>query len=449
MNTYNKNIIHYIKTAAGHLGLVCLLSPGLAIAAPSGGITTHGAATITTNGGITTVDQSSARAVVTWDSFNLNASEGVLFEMGTSNAILNIINDSNESVIAGAIRANGQVFMVNNKGIVFTQSSNISVGSFVATSLNIDSDDFINADSMSGNFGLLADETVKGTIINYGLIKAATGGNVALLGNSIINTGQIHAVGGRATLAAGEAMTVAFDSSGLMQFEVTKEVSQNIDGLDSAIVNDSGGLIRAQEVVMQAHVAADIFTNAINHKGTTKLIVGSDGAGQISLIAQGGAIIQGESSIIDAPTPEQIVIEENLLDEAGIAEQNETVDTDGDGVGDNTDAFPNDASETTDTDGDGVGDNADAFPNDASETTDTDGDGVGDNEAAAQAAAEAEAAAQAAAEAEAAAQIASNTNAASPTTTSVAGSSNSNLGLLSTEGSTAIQLPDDQNEEEL
>ncbi|WP_187265440.1 GLUG motif-containing protein [Reinekea thalattae] len=57
----------------------------------------------------------------------------------------------------------------------------------------------------------------------------------------------------------------------------------------------------------------------------------------------------------------------------------ETTDTDNDGVGDNADAFPNDPAETTDTDGDGVGDNADAFPNDPSETTDTDGDGVGDN----------------------------------------------------------------------
>lgn len=58
----------------------------------------------------------------------------------------------------------------------------------------------------------------------------------------------------------------------------------------------------------------------------------------------------------------------------------ETVDTDGDGVGDNADAFPNDATETIDTDGDGVGDNADAFPNDASETTDSDGDGLGNNQ---------------------------------------------------------------------
>ena len=57
----------------------------------------------------------------------------------------------------------------------------------------------------------------------------------------------------------------------------------------------------------------------------------------------------------------------------------ETVDTDSDGVGDNADAFPNDPTETVDTDSDGVGDNSDTFPSDATETVDTDGDGVGDN----------------------------------------------------------------------
>ena len=54
-------------------------------------------------------------------------------------------------------------------------------------------------------------------------------------------------------------------------------------------------------------------------------------------------------------------------------------DTDGDGVNDLEDEFPDDPSETTDTDDDGVGDNADAFPSDPSETVDSDSDGVGDN----------------------------------------------------------------------
>ena len=60
-------------------------------------------------------------------------------------------------------------------------------------------------------------------------------------------------------------------------------------------------------------------------------------------------------------------------------DSSETIDFDGDGVGDNSDIFPEDLSEDTDTDGDGVGDNSDAFPDDSSEYTDTDGDGVGDN----------------------------------------------------------------------
>ena len=57
----------------------------------------------------------------------------------------------------------------------------------------------------------------------------------------------------------------------------------------------------------------------------------------------------------------------------------ETMDSDSDGVGDNADVFPNDDTETLDSDEDTVGDNADAFPTDATETMDSDSDGVGDN----------------------------------------------------------------------
>ena len=66
-------------------------------------------------------------------------------------------------------------------------------------------------------------------------------------------------------------------------------------------------------------------------------------------------------------------------DDAFPDDPDETADSDGDGTGDNADAFPNDATETADSDGDGTGDNADAFPNDATETADSDGDGTGDN----------------------------------------------------------------------
>ena len=55
-------------------------------------------------------------------------------------------------------------------------------------------------------------------------------------------------------------------------------------------------------------------------------------------------------------------------------------DSDGDGIGDNSNWAHEGSSETRDTDGDGVGDNADTFPNNENETADSDGDGdVGDN----------------------------------------------------------------------
>ena len=50
-------------------------------------------------------------------------------------------------------------------------------------------------------------------------------------------------------------------------------------------------------------------------------------------------------------------------------------DTDGDGIMDYADAFPDDPLETQDSDGDGVGDNSDPWPNDPTKWIDSDGDG--------------------------------------------------------------------------
>tara|TARA_R110001592_G_scaffold66438_15_gene204063 strand:+ start:2278 stop:3990 length:1713 start_codon:yes stop_codon:yes gene_type:complete len=65
-------------------------------------------------------------------------------------------------------------------------------------------------------------------------------------------------------------------------------------------------------------------------------------------------------------------------DSDGIGNNADT-DDDGDGVNDDADAFPLDSTESVDADGDGVGDNSDAFPDNGDETVDTDSDGVGDN----------------------------------------------------------------------
>src|SRR6056297_510250 len=55
-----------------------------------------------------------------------------------------------------------------------------------------------------------------------------------------------------------------------------------------------------------------------------------------------------------------------------------TVDSDGDGVMDDADVFPNDPHEQNDTDGDGVGDSEDKFPFDPAASQDSDDDGYPD-----------------------------------------------------------------------
>lgn len=111
-----------------------------------------------------------------------------------------------------------------------------------------------------------------------------------------------------------------------------------------------------------------------------------DGIGDNSDTDRDGDGIENEKDVFpDDPN------EWSDLDNDGIGD-NSDEDRDGDGVNNQDDAFPNDPSETTDTDNDGIGDNTDpdidndgivngldAFPYDATEWSDLDNDGIGDN----------------------------------------------------------------------
>ncbi|MFK8017293.1 MAG: PA14 domain-containing protein, partial [Gammaproteobacteria bacterium] len=154
--------------------------------------------------------------------------------------------------------------------------------------------------------------------------------------------------------------------------------SDTDDFLRVSVVGDSS------QVVLDERGSAD-FDSAAWESVTAEL---SAFAGQtIYLLVE--AADAGTPSLIEAGIDNVTIIAPDPLDSDGdgVPDQddafpfdpNETVDTDGDGVGDNGDAFPNDPAESADTDGDGVGDNADVFPTDPTETIDTDGDGVGDN----------------------------------------------------------------------
>lgn len=266
------------------LASVACISPVYAL--PSGGNVTHGSATINPpNNGEVLIPISSSRTVIEWDSYNLASGEVVDYlGMNPTDSVLNIINQGDTSIINGDIYADGRVFLVNTHGFIFGTNARVSAGGLIASSLSVNPDQFATGGTL--NFFATDD---KGAVINNGNLYIDLGGNVALLGNSVINNGTIQALAGSVTLAAGEAMTLDFDGNGLLQIAVTQEVSENMGNLRDAVRNSSTGTLSSSYITLEAHVAADVFTNAVNHEGlieAAQFIIDENGFPQ--LVNEGG-----------------------------------------------------------------------------------------------------------------------------------------------------------------
>ena len=95
----------------------------------------------TTDGNTMTINQSSHTLGLNWSSFNIGQNATVNFvQPDATSRVLNRIYDNNPSVIAGRLNANGQVYMINQNGILFSSTGQVNVGGLVASSLNASND---------------------------------------------------------------------------------------------------------------------------------------------------------------------------------------------------------------------------------------------------------------------------------------------------------------------
>ncbi|MFW9626000.1 MAG: filamentous hemagglutinin N-terminal domain-containing protein, partial [Sulfurospirillum sp.] len=107
-------------------------------AAPSGGVVTSGSANIAQNGSVTTITQSTNKAAINWQNFSIGTSETVNFNQPTVNAVtLNRVVGNEKSIIDGALNANGQVFILNSNGVLFSKNASINTAGLVATTMNL------------------------------------------------------------------------------------------------------------------------------------------------------------------------------------------------------------------------------------------------------------------------------------------------------------------------
>jgi len=249
-------------------------------ALPTGGKVTAGAAVITQSGNTMNINQSSQRAVINWNSFDVGSQATVNFNQPNAQAAtLNYVNSASKSMINGAVNANGQVIFVNNNGVVFGKGAQVNVGGMVATTMNTSAKEFMDGKDIQTYEG----GNSNGKIINKGNI---TGNNInsyiALMAPQVKNTGVITAtLGGNnaVALAAGQKVTLTFSSNQLVSVSVDASVVNALIS-NKLLINVGNG-----QVIIAANSAQDLMGSVIKNTGTVSASGISTAGGKISLVA--------------------------------------------------------------------------------------------------------------------------------------------------------------------
>ncbi|MEO8063936.1 MAG: YDG domain-containing protein [Pseudomonadota bacterium] len=282
------------------------VAPPPVLELPTGGNVVAGSAILTTvnspAAAVLNVDQSTQRAIIDWNTFNVGSAAQVNFNQPNRDAAtLNRVLDSNPSQIFGRITSTGQVFLTNANGVYFGKSATADVGSLVATTHNLD-----NADFLAGKVTLNRNGA-SGSVTNEGELRAALGGYIALLAPEVRNSGVIVARMGTVVMASGESITLNFDGHHLAGITVEPSAiaalvenkgavlapggliilsAKALDHLQGGVVNNSGTLEatglseKGGRIVLEA-------SDSIDNSGTINANAGVDGspAGIVELIA--------------------------------------------------------------------------------------------------------------------------------------------------------------------
>ena len=192
-----------------------------------------------------TIQQQAQQALLSWKTFNIGKQTTLNFDQSAGGANIsqwvafNKINDPTgvPSQILGSIKAGGQVYVINQNGIIFGGASQVDTHTFVASSLpineNLVSRGLLNNPDLQFLFSQLAisagkngtpafnppapstpngragDVTVQpGATISSPTTADHVGGRVALVGPNVTNAGTISTPDGQAILAAGNQVAM-------------------------------------------------------------------------------------------------------------------------------------------------------------------------------------------------------------------------------------------------
>jgi filamentous hemagglutinin family protein len=276
------------------------MSPALQ-AQPTGGQVVSGQASIgSPANGLMTINQTSPKAILNWQSFSIGVGEATHFQQPSGGVALNRITGGSPSQILGSLSSTGQVFLVNPSGVLFGKGAVLSVGGLVASTLDI-----ANADFLDGNYRFFNTGDAK-NITNQGNLGAYDGGYIALLAPEVRNEGVISARLGSVALGAGDRVSLDFDGDGLINLNIEASALNGRVENKHAIHADGG------QVILSARAAGGLAETVINNSGLIRADSVAERNGRIvlegahfvsqtgGLQTRGGSGLDGGSIRIDA-----------------------------------------------------------------------------------------------------------------------------------------------------
>lgn len=254
-------------------------------AAPNGANVVHGNVNISQSGSNTIINQNTDKAIINWNSFDVNKGENVLFNQNSSSSIiLNRVTNGLPTSIFGNISANGNVFILNQAGVLVGNGASINTNSFLAGAANINDNDFI-----AGKYNFYG---AQGNVINNGSIKVQDGGYAVLMGKNVENNGLISAKLGKIYLSSGETFRMDMSGNDLIGVEVEK-------GITDAYISNTGHIqAEGGTIIMTAKNASDVIRQAVNNTGVIDASSISYKGGKVILGAENGQVINdGEINV--------------------------------------------------------------------------------------------------------------------------------------------------------
>ena len=284
------------KYARGLVFLLLILYSTASNSLPTGSQVIAGQASIATpTAGHMQITQSSQNAIINWQSFSIGANQSVNIQQPNANSVqLDRVVGIDPSFIQGLLSSNGQIFLVNPNGVIFSNTAQVDVGGIVASTNLISNADFLN-----GNLHFTQGNT-SSSVINQGQINTPNGGMVVLIGEQVQNSGRINSPQGSTVLAAGKTVDLDMKGDGLVEVNVTA-AALNAEINNLGVIQANGG-----QVIMTAQSASQLLKTVINNEGVVEAhgLINKNGSivlsgGDNGIVEVGGTLdVSGQGSTV-------------------------------------------------------------------------------------------------------------------------------------------------------